>query len=40
MNFDKVNEVFLHDKELDAYYDIKNTQFELTLPAGVNTDTL
>jgi len=37
VNFDKVNEVFLHDKELDTYHDIKNAQFELTLPAGVNT---
>jgi len=36
VNFDKTKEVFLHDKELDTYHDIKNAQFELTLPAGVN----
>lgn len=37
VNFNKAKEVFIHDKELNTYHDIKNAQFELTLPAGVNT---
>jgi len=37
VNFNNTKEVYLHDKELDIYHDIKNAEVELTLPAGVNT---
>ena len=36
LNFASVNVVYLHDKTTDAYHDIKNDFFDLTLPAGVN----
>ena len=35
INFEAVN-VYLYDRESQTYYDIKNSEYELTLPAGVN----
>ncbi len=37
VNFNGTKQVFVHDKELDVFHDIKNAEVELTLPAGVNT---
>ena len=34
--FDLSDEVFIHDKLTDIYYDIKNGVFDMTLPAGDN----
>jgi len=34
LNFPEVSNVYLHDKTTDLYYDIKNSFFDLTLPAG------
>ena len=34
VNFDMAENIFLHDKVTDIYYDIKNNFFEMTLPAG------
>jgi hypothetical protein len=34
LNIAEVQNVFIHDKTLDLYYDIKNSFFEITLPAG------
>ena len=36
LNFNAANNVYLHDKTADLYYDIKNSFHEMTLPAGVN----
>lgn len=36
LNFTEVTNVYLHDKNLNLYYDIKNSFHELTLPTGVN----
>ncbi|QBN17869.1 T9SS type A sorting domain-containing protein [Flavobacterium nackdongense] len=36
MNFDQVDDVYLHDKISNEYHDIKNSFFELNLPAGKN----
>lgn len=36
VNFTDVSNVYLHDKDLDTYLDIKNTEVSLTMPAGVN----
>ncbi|TDE02102.1 T9SS type A sorting domain-containing protein [Flavobacterium sandaracinum] len=36
VNFTGANEVYLHDKVKDAYYDIKNDFHELDLPTGEN----
>ena len=36
VNFDQNQEVYLHDKVNDIYYDIKNGIFDMTLPAGDN----
>lgn len=36
VNFTGVDNVYLHDKELDVYYDIKNSEQVVTLPTGVN----
>ncbi|KIA87867.1 T9SS type A sorting domain-containing protein [Flavobacterium sp. AED] len=36
LNFTEANNVYLHDKVADKYFDIKNDFHELTLPAGVN----
>lgn len=35
-NFDAADEIYIHDKETNMYYDIKNGFFDVTLPAGVN----
>jgi hypothetical protein len=37
INFDQVHEVYLHDKLTNEYHDIKNSFYELNLPAGSNT---
>jgi hypothetical protein len=34
LNIPEVDNVFLHDKTTDLYHDIKNSFYELTLPAG------
>jgi hypothetical protein len=36
VNFDPNQNVYLHDKETDIYYDIKNYMFDMTMPAGNN----
>ncbi|WP_309642608.1 secretion protein [Flavobacterium sp.] len=36
INFDGTENVYLHDKTSDVYYDIVNGDYEMTLPAGVN----
>jgi hypothetical protein len=36
INFDGAQNIYLHDKASDMYYDIKNSTYEMTLPAGVN----
>jgi hypothetical protein len=36
LNLDQVENVYLHDKIADVYYDIKNSFCDLTLPAGSN----
>ena len=36
VKFDQNQEVYLHDKSTDIYYDIKNGVFDMTLPAGDN----
>jgi hypothetical protein len=36
VNFDTNQNVYLHDKETDIYYDIKNNMFDMTMPAGNN----
>ncbi len=38
INFNGASNVFLHDKETDNYYDVKNEEYQLTLPAGVYND--
>ncbi len=32
--FDPNQAVYIHDKQVDIYYDIKNAEFDMTLPAG------
>jgi hypothetical protein len=36
VNFNEANEVYLYDKETGMYHDIKNAEYEISLPAGVN----
>jgi len=36
VNFSDTENVYLHDKATDTYYDIKNNYYEVILPAGVN----
>lgn len=36
INFDGTENVYLHDKNTDIYYDIVNGEYEMNLPAGVN----
>lgn len=36
INFDLANNIYIHDKELDTYYDIKNDSYSITLPPGIN----
>ncbi|MFM2369461.1 MAG: hypothetical protein RL619_1767 [Bacteroidota bacterium] len=36
LNFTEAENVYLHDKVADKYFDIKNSFYEMTLPAGVN----
>ena len=38
INFDLSNEIYIHDKVTDLYYDIKNGFFETTLPSGTYLD--
>jgi hypothetical protein len=35
LNIPEVNNVYLHDKTTNLYYDIKNSFYDLTLPAGI-----
>lgn len=35
INFNLAQDIFLHDKETNIYYDIKNSFFSITLPPGV-----
>lgn len=37
INIPEVANVYVHDKATNAYYDIKNSLFDVTLPAGTNT---
>ncbi|TGD56895.1 T9SS type A sorting domain-containing protein [Flavobacterium humi] len=37
-NLHDVSQVFLHDKVTGLYHDIKNTEFQLSLPAGVSNN--
>lgn len=34
-NFDQANNIYLYDRETGLYYDIKNSEYEFTLPTGV-----
>ena len=36
VDFDANQEVYIHDKQTDIYYDIKNGVFDMTMPAGDN----
>ena len=36
VNFNGVDNVYLHNKETNEYFDIKNGEYEVSLPAGVN----
>lgn len=36
INFDLAENVYLHDKETNVYYDIKNQETQIALPQGVN----
>lgn len=36
LNFEGAENVYLHDKVADTYHDIKNSEYEMILPAGVN----
>lgn len=36
LNFNDADNIYLHDKTADLYYDIKNSFHEMTLPSGVN----
>lgn len=36
VNFTEAENVYLHDKTKDTYFDIKNSFYEMVLPAGVN----
>jgi hypothetical protein len=36
INFDGTENVYLHDKNTDIYYDIVNGEYEMNLPAGIN----
>ena len=36
INFTEAENVYLHDKTKDTYFDIKNSFYEMVLPAGVN----
>ena len=36
INFDGTENVYIHDKELDIYHNIKNMAYEMELPAGTN----
>lgn len=38
VNFTEAENIFLHDKLTNMYYDIKNNFFEITLPAGIVND--
>ncbi|KGO96335.1 hypothetical protein Q767_05320 [Flavobacterium enshiense DK69] len=38
INFTEADNIYLHDKTTDLYYDIKNNFFEITLPAGIVKD--
>jgi hypothetical protein len=34
LNFDEANNIYIHDKENDSYFNIKNVPFEINMPAG------
>lgn len=36
INFDQAEKVYLHDKMTGMFYDIKNSDYELSIPAGTN----
>jgi hypothetical protein len=37
LNFNEADNVYIHDKLYDTYHDIKNADFEISLPAGSDT---
>lgn len=37
INFDLSDNIYMHDKVTDVYYDIKNGFFNIILPGGINT---
>ena len=38
LNLDEIENVYLHDKIADTYHDVKNSFYDLTLPAGSNNN--
>jgi len=38
LNFDGADHVYLYDKQTDIYHDIKNSEYEISLPAGATND--
>jgi hypothetical protein len=38
VNLDEIENVYLHDKIADTYHDVKNSFYDLTLPAGSNNN--
>ncbi|WP_394759964.1 T9SS sorting signal type C domain-containing protein [Flavobacterium sp.] len=38
VNFSGAENVYLHDKTTDLYHDIKNAEYEFSMPIGVNND--
>ena len=36
LNFDGAENIYIHDKVTDVYYDIKDNEYEMSLPEGVN----
>src|SRR5690606_29750087 len=38
INFSEAQHVYIHDKLNDTYFEITNAVYEVTLPAGTNTD--
>lgn len=38
VNLDEIENVYIHDKIADTYHDVKNSFYDLTLPAGSNNN--
>lgn len=38
LNFAEAENVYVHDKQTDVYYDVNDADFEVTLPAGTETN--